>query len=343
MRAFYIALGLIIVGLRGAFAFEMEEHTRFDGGEGAPVLSIISTTDTAIFTPLIHGFMQDNPGISVDYVVTGSQDLYIALADEGEAFDLAISSAMDLQMKLANDGNALTHSSAETQGLPGWAHWRELLFAFAQEPVVLALSLDAMKNLPSPRTREDLIKLIRENPDFFAGRIGTYDPNRSGAGYLFATQDARQSDTYWRLFEVIGRIEPALYTSTSDMIDDLQSGKLVLAYNLLGPYVAARLPGWDAGTIVEMRDFTHVLLRTALIPKSAEEPELGRLFLDYMLSVQGRAIIESQTGLPPIDEAELAAQPHLRPIRLDPGLLVFVDPLKRQRFLNEWNAAIIQR
>lgn len=341
MRTIFFALGLILASLRVVAAFEIEEETRFSGGEDAPVLSIISTTDTAIFAPLILGFMQDNPGITVDYVVTGSQDLYTALADEKQSFDLAISSAMDLQMKLANDGNALPHTSAQTQALPSWAYWRELLFAFAQEPVVLAL--DNLEGLTAPRTREDLIKLIRENPEYFAGRIGTYDPSRSGAGYLFATQDARQSDTYWRLFEVIGRIDPVLYTSTSAMIDDLQSGKLVLAYNLLGPYVAARLPGWDTGSIVEFRDFTHVLLRTALIPRTANEPELGRLFLDYLLSDQGRQIIETQTGLPPINEEELAAQPHLRPIRLDPGLLVFVDPLKRRKFLNEWNAAIIQQ
>jgi len=208
--------------------------------------------------------------------------------------------------------------------------------------VLWALASEQMGSLPVPRTREDLIQLIREHPEFFTGRIGTYDPNRSGAGYLFATQDARQSDTYWRLFEVIGRIEPVLYSSTSAMIDDLQSGKLVLAYNLVGPYVAARLPGWESGEIIEFRDFTHVLLRTALIPKTAAQPKLGQLFLDYLLSESARRIIETKSGLPPIDENKLAAQPHLRPIRLDPGLLVFVDPLKRRKFLAEWNAAINQ-
>ena len=85
-----------------------------------------------------------------------------------------------------------------------------------------------------------------------------------------------------------------------------------------------------------------MLLRTAIVPVTAPAPELGRSFVDFLLSEQGQGLIESETGLPRIDEAALATQPHLRPIRLDPGLLVYVDPLKRRKFLNEWSAAVVQ-
>ena len=42
-------------------------------------------------------------------------------------------------------------------------------------------------------------------------------------------------------------------------------------------------------------------------------------FLDFLLSGAGQRLIEEETGLPRINEAALAAGPHLRPIRLDPG------------------------
>jgi len=342
MRAILAALGLIAGLTRAVWAFEIEEERFFGAGAGAPVLSVISTTDADVFVPLIEAYMRLYPGTSVRYVVAGSRDLYSALAEDDAAFDLAISSAMDLQMKLANDGTALPHNSPQTAGLPPWASWRDLLFAFAQEPVVLAISLPAFEGLPVPATRADLIALIRDHPDRFEGRIGTYDPARSGAGYLFATQDARRADTFWRLSEVIGRVKPVLYISTSAMIDDLQSERLAMAYNVLGSYVSGRLAGWDGGRVIELKDFTHVLLRTALIPATSENPDLGRNFLDFLLSEEGQRWIETDTGLPRLNEAALAEQPHLRPIRLDPGLLVFVDPLKRQRFLNDWSAAVIQ-
>jgi len=38
----------------------------------------------------------------------------------------------------------------------------------------------------------------------------------------------------------------------------------------------------------------------------------------------------------------LTDNPHYKPIRLDTGLLVYLDRLKRQRFLDEWSSALIQ-
>ena len=350
MRSIFPALGVKILcmlmlaaSLCGPlWAFEIEEERLFSAPEGTATLRIISTTDTEIFAPLIEGYMNTHPGVSVHYVVAGSRDVYSALTDGQQGFDLAISSAMDLQMKLANDGLARPYRSDQTERLPNWAHWRDLLFAFAQEEVVLTVTKSGFAGLDVPRTRDELIATIRDNPARFQGRIGTYDPSLSGAGYLFATQDARQSDTFWRLSEVIGRVDPALYGSTGAMIEDLKTGKLIMAYNVLGSYVAGQLAQWPDGQIVEMRDFTHVLLRTALIPASAEAPDLGESFLDFLLSPTGQTMIATKAVLPRIDENALATQPHLRPIRLDPGLLVYVDPLKRRRFLTAWTAAIVQ-
>lgn len=346
MRGAILALGLIlgpVLGLAPAAGFEIEEETLFAAtGAQTATLSVLSTTDTQIMAPVIAGFQAANPGLSLRYTMANSQQVYAAIADEGQPFDLVISSAMDLQMKLANDGLALPWKSAETAALPGWARWQDHLFAFAQEPVVLLVSRKALKGLEPPRTRRDLTALLRDHPDRFFGRIGTYDPARSGAGYLFVTQDARLSDTFWRLAEVMGGLSPRLYDSSVTMINDLREGRLVLAYNVLGSYAAPRLAADPNARMIELEDHTLTLLRTGLVPRTARAPSLGGAFLDYLLGHEGRALTAREAGLPPIDEAALAAQPHLRPIRLDPGLLVYLDALKRQAFLEEWRAALIQ-
>lgn len=342
MRGIGFLIGVIALLAAPLAAFEVEEETVFAGASGGAVLRILSTTDTEVFAPLIAAFQVDNPAITVIYTVANSQEVYRGIYDEAGAFDLAVSSAMDLQLKLANDGYGLAHRSSGTQALPVWAQWSERLFAFAQEPVVMIASRKGLAGLPMPRTREDVIRLLRDNPERFMGRIGTYDPVHSGAGYLFATQDARQSDTIWRLAEVMGALDPKLYTASGAMIDGVRSGELALAYNVLGSYATARLAADGDAVVIEPADFTHILLRTALIPRTAPEPDLGGAFLDFLLSDAGQGVLGGKTGLPPIDEAALAASPHLRPIRLDLGLLVFVDPLMRQRFLNEWTAAVVQ-
>ena len=341
MRKFFLAPLIWLMATLAAYSFEIETEKLYGTG-GGQSLAIISSVDIDIFEPLVLAYLATHPDTQIRYVVTNTQDLYRAISDEKAPFDLAISSAMDLQIKLANDGHASAFRSPGTAALPPWAHWRNLLFAFAQEPVVVALSMPAFEGLALPQSREDLLQLLRDNPDRFTGRVGTYDPERSGAGYLFATQDARQSDTFWRLAEVFGRVSPQLYTTTGAMISDLQNGKLAIAYNLLGPYVSESLKSWPEGRIVELRDFTHVLLRTALVPATSTNPEAGGRFLDFLLSPEGQKVLAEESGLPPIDEENLARQPHLRPIRLTPGLLVYVDPLKRRRFLNEWRAAVIQ-
>lgn len=322
---------LMAVPCLPAAGYETEDEQTFDLG-GNVTVSIISTTDTDVFAPIVHAFQAVHPDVDVRYVTASTNNLYAAIK-EGAGFDLAISSAMDLQMKLANDGYALPVS-----GPPDWpalARWRDEVWGFAQEPVVTGIADGAFGSDP-PRTRSELIDVLRQEPDRFDGRVGTYDPVRSGAGFLFATQDARQSETSWRLAEVMGGLHPKLYASTGVMLSDLASGKLLMAYNVLGAYAAA-----DGTQALEMLDYTHILIRTALVPTSAPEPAQGRVFLNFLLSPAGQMAVAA-AGLPPINEAALARAPHLRPIPLDTGLLVYVDKLVRGRFLREWTEAVRQ-
>jgi iron(III) transport system substrate-binding protein len=338
MRQFILAAALSF-GACMAQGFEVEDRRVFGTGTSVEI-AVLSTTDTEIFAPLIEAFLVRRPELRLRYVVASSQEVYRAIRDEGAQFDLVISSAMDLQMKLANDGFAAAYASDAVAGLPGWARWRDRLFGFALEPVVLLASRRAMEGLTMPRSRRDLIDLLRANPGRFDGRIATYDPHVSGAGYLFATQDARQTDAFWRLAEVMGRLNARLYCCSGDMIDDLESGKLALAYNVVGSYAMTRLPDAPDIEVIEPEDFTVALLRTAFIPVGAEQAALGGALLDFMLGPTGRALIDGVADLPPLDQTALP--PHLRPIRLDPGLLVYLDRIKRQNFLGEWDAAMTQ-
>lgn len=305
-------------------------------------LRILSNTDLEYFEPLIVAYQKRNPGVSVLYAVASSKELFAAINDEKEAYDVVISSAMDLQMKLVNDGLAQPHDSDVADGMPDWARWRNLLFAFTQEPAVLLVSRAGMSGLKLPQNRQELIGLLRDNPDHFKGKIGTYDLRVSGAGYLFATQDSRQSDMFWRLAEVMGALNPKLYCCSSAMINGLKTGEILLAYNVVGSYASAVLEKDSDGTIVSLSDYTHFMLRTALIPVTARSPELGGSFIDFLIDAQGRQLINEAAGLPPIDGKALAKSQHFRPITLGPGLLVYLDKIKRGQFLKEWADAMVQ-
>ncbi|WP_424976360.1 ABC transporter substrate-binding protein [Dinoroseobacter sp. S124A] len=315
-------------------AFEIEDQARF-GPEGATTtLEIISTADIAFFEPMILSYLAGAPDTAVAYTVASSAELDRALRSERARFDIAISSAMDLQTKLANDGLAQPHSSDATEALPDWALWNDRVFAFSQEPAAMVVSKAAFADLPLPRSRQELITTLRENPDRFRGRIGTYDVRQSGLGYLFATQDARTSETYWRLTEVMGALDVQLYCCSSDMIDGVVGGELAIAYNVLASYALGRTDR-DAYTIILPSDFTTLMLRSALIPAGAAEPETARQFVDHLLSETFDG-----TALPPLSPASNDSA--VRRIELGPALMVYLDRFKRRGFLSEWESAILQ-
>jgi len=323
-----------------AAAFEIEDRKVYPGTSDE-MIKVLSTADLDVIEPFILQFQTSQPSLGVDYTVASSANVYQAVR-EGASFDLVLSSAMDLQFQLANDGFAQPYTSSSTEDLPDWAQWRSLVFAFTAEPAVAVISRERFEGIPLPNTRQELISILRDNPDRFAGAVGTYDVRKSGLGYLFATQEARNSDVFWRLSEIIGRLEPRLYCCSAQMIDEVISGDLAIAYNVLGSYAERRLAedGGSKMQVLELEDFGNVMLRTALIPSVAENADGAGSFLDALITAgldDGNA-----WAFPPLQPLSEAGSPSFGPIRLGPALMVYLDPLTRRAFLASWEDAMEQ-
>ncbi len=342
MRQSLFSCLLILFCYGCANAFEIEEQTRLGNEDATHTLEIISTADRELFTPLLTDFLRSHPAIAINYTTVSSTELMKAIYTEGVAFDIAISSAMDLQTKLANDGFTRSHSSAISQRIPDWARWRDHVYAFTREPAAIVYSPDALQGLEIPQTRQQLIALLRNNQERLYGKVGTYDVRSSGLGYLFATHDARFSDIYWRLSEVMGSLGATLYCCSGQMIEDIESGKLAIAYNVLGSYAQARKDQGANIEIVEPADFTTVMLRSAVIPANAKQVALAGEFIDHLLSASWLNKGDTVYPFPAIDLNPASEQNAYQPIRLGPGLLVYLDDFKRRHFLREWENSMIQ-
>ena len=342
MRFAVIVALICVLSCGGLRAFEIEDHVVYPIANKTSVLRIISTADRAAFEPIILAFQNENPGIEVDYTITGTTELMAAFEEEDAVFDLAISSAMDLQTKLANDGLAKQYNAADTDLLPSWARWRNQVFAFTQEPAVLVVSDKYFEPGTAPRSRDALIELLRENPELFQGRVGTYDVRTSGFGYLMATQDSRNSEAFWRLMEVMGRLDAKLYCCSGDMIRDVATSELALAYNVLGSYAASQQKEVSGFQIVKLEDFVNVMLRTALIPVTAENTLDAERMIDFLGTLGRRPALSDLSGLPAIETSSFQNNTALRPIRFGPGLLVFLDQMRRKTFLRSWENSLVQ-
>jgi iron(III) transport system substrate-binding protein len=313
-------------------------------------LSIYSTTDAREVAQLLQDFRALYPQIRVEYSDINSTELYSRFiaevaAREGSA-DLLWSSAMDLQIKLVNDGYAQAYASPEKPNLPPWAIWKNEAYGITAEPVVLVYNKRLMPAAEVPRTRADLERLLTNNPNY-DGKIAMMNPERSGAGFLYITQDLQVTRDTWRLVRAMGRAHVQVYSSSGAMLERVSSGEHLLAYNIIGPYALEREARDPSIGVVLLTDYTLVASRIALIPADARHPAAAKLFLDYLLSKRGQTFLAHKHMTPVRSDVEAPPgtridAPNMRAIRVGPELLANLDQIKRLRFLKDWRSALKQ-
>jgi iron(III) transport system substrate-binding protein len=323
-----------------------------EAGAGQAPLVLYSTLDNRLAAPLIAAFQAEEPGVAVRYEELLASDLTRKVVGEteqgGVTADFVFSAAMDQQLKLANDGYAQAVSLAATKGWPTWAKWQETVFALTFEPAVLVYHKPSFPEGP-PQSRLELADWLANLPAAMTGRIGTYDIEKSAVGYLFLARDTEHFPDIWSVLGAMGRAGLQTFSTSQDIIDRVADGRLVLGYNILGSYAAEqarRAP--DLGMVL-LRDYTVVASRVALVPRAAANPDLGRAFLDFLMSPQGQTILSQKLRLPSVSlevagegsgaAMQAALGDQLRPVPVSPGVLAYMDQSKRQRLVRLWRAA----
>jgi iron(III) transport system substrate-binding protein len=256
---------------------------------------------------------------------------------------------MDLQVKLVADGHALTYASPEIKALPKWAVWKDAAYGTTYEPIAFVYNKRLVPAEDVPKDHGDLLKLLNAKPDFYKGKVTAYDPERSGVGFLFCTEDIKNFPAAWDLFKAFGKTGAKLYTSAGAMMERVTSGEHLIAYGIFGSYALGRSKKDPNLGIVLPKDYTMVTSRVAFISKQAKNPNAGKLFLDYLLSKRGQEIVANKADLYSLrsdveGEATLKGVTQLigdkaRPVPIDASLLENLDQTKRLAFLAKWQAA----
>jgi iron(III) transport system substrate-binding protein len=321
------------------------------GNAGAPTVRVYSSLDEPLAKPMIEAFQTRNPTVAVSYEDLQTADIYERIVRETDAgehtADFAFSSSMDLQMKLANDGYAQPSHVALSASWPRWANWRDTAYALTY---VFIYTQPAFAGTTPPATRGELLDYLEANADSIFGRIGTYDIERSGVGFMFFSRDQEQYADLWTLVGAMGAAGVKLYSTTSAIVERVADGRFVFGYNILGSYAAeaaSRNP--DLG-IVLPRDFTIVTSRIGLVPQASANPDLGRLLLEFFMSAEGQTIMADKLRIAALNPdvagdntasaMQLALGNQLRPVPVSPGLMVYLDQVKRARLIKRWNDAL---
>jgi len=337
----------LIAAVAPATGQQIEARATFGGADATAEMVVRSTTDIPVFGPVVEAFIADNPDIRVLYEQWGSNDLFALTAADCEGgragADFVISSAVHHMVKLVNDSCARSYRSEHTAALPAARNWRDELWGVTREPAVIVYNRDLVPREEAPQSRFDLLDLLRPENSRYAGRVATYDIEESGLGFLFAFMDSQEATTFGGLMESFGRSGAVATCCSAEIIGGVSRGDYLAAYNVLGSYALARAKEDPRIGVVAPDDYTLVLSRGALIPKSAANPGLAAAFLDFLLSPRGEIELDRALLTVPFGESgdqglDLpgGAESSLRPVALTPALLPALDRHKRQLFIARW-------
>lgn len=316
-------------------------------------VSIYTSTDQVQGKPFVDAFQAAYPGIKVEYNDLGTNGAYNRVISEAAAgqvgSDVVWTSAMDLQMVLLEKGYAVAYASPEKGNLPAWANYKDTLYANSVEPIAILYNKSALGSIAPPKTRADLIKLLRDNKEALKGKVASMDPEKSGTGFLFFTNDVKEQKDTWDMVAAFGATDAKVYGSSGNIREKLTSGEHAIAFNIIGSYAlewARKNPNLG---VVLTSDFTGAFSRVVNISKGAPHPNAAKLLVDFMLSQKGQAIL-SANGAPSVrtdvtDGINIAklnemAGGKLKPIAVDDGLLTYSDPKKRAEFFAQWKKTL---
>lgn len=335
-------------------AYAETHFPALNGEENARVLKVYSALDEDASKPLIAAFQNENPNVSVLYNDLQSLEIYervIRETDENNSTaDLVFSSAMDLQVKLVNDGYAQKVKNELSSNWPNWAQWRSAAYGLTFEPSVVVYHKPSFIGHKLPENRADLAALLKAEETRLYGKIATYDIERSGLGFLFLARDQEHNRAIWDLVKTMGEAGVKLYSNSSAILERVADGRFLMGYNILGSYAESWVSKHPDLGIIMLKDYTVVMSRIALIPNAAKNADLGKAFLQFLMSEKGQTIMATDLKLPALSpnvtgkntavamRNRLGSQ--LRPISIGPGLIAYLDQVKRTKFLSRWNAAL---
>ena len=340
--------------LAGPALAQVTAYPALSGDAEARSVVVYSSLDAPLAAPMIEAFQAANPDVAVVYEDMQTADIHGRVVRETDAgqptADFAFSSSMDLQIKLANDGYAQPSDLPASAAWPRWAKWRNTAYALTYEPAVFVYHKPSFADAAPPQTRGELIDYLESARDAVFGRVGTYDIERSGVGFMFFARDQEQFGHIWALVGAMGAAGVKLYSTTSAIVERVADGRFVFGYNILGSYAAeaaSRNP--DLG-IVLPKDYTIVTSRIGLVPRAAANPDLGRAVLAFFMSAEGQTIMARQlqiaslhpgvTGDNTANAMQEALGDQLRPVPVSPGLMVYLDQVKRARTIARWNETL---
>lgn len=306
-------------------------------------LALVGVDAPLTVQPLLDALQADMPHTRPEYRQARPSQIISRLSagvDGAEPVDVLILPTPDLAVYLANEGSASQHAASAIKHRPmQHSHWRSEVFSIGYDPAVFVVRKGAMSAIDVPRTRTDLARTLEQNRARLQRRVGLVNIGIDNVSYAFASQEALRSPLFWRISRAVGASQARIFDSNEELLQALSQGQIDLGYNVPLSAVRKWMGRHPSIEVVIPEDYVLALPWTALIPEKARNRATAGDVVDFLLSDRADIALE-QIGL--TRPQDLAAMKNVQLIELGPELLVYLDAVKRSRFLDTWFQLVIQ-
>ena len=316
-------------------------------------VAIYTSTDLNQAQKLLDAFKGTFPGINPEWNDLGTTGAFNRLVSEAAArqvgCDIAWTSALDLQLTAVDRGLAASYQSPEAAKLPEWAIYKESAYGTTLEPAAIVYNKRLLPAELVPKTHADLLRILRDNKARLDGKVATYDPEKSGTGFMFETDGLVHLPDYWELATAFGAAHGKVYGASGAMREKVISGEHVLAFDVIGSYAVEWSKADPNVGYGFLSDHVPAFSRPMLIAKGAPHPNAAQLFLDFVLSPPGQTALAAgglpsvRSDVPGIENLDTITKMvggKLSPIPLSAKSMEWNDPKKRAEFFRQWKKAM---
>lgn len=324
-------------------ATPLDDETIAAAEDEGTVVLYTNANDTQL-QPLVAGFTAAYPGIAVQALSLDASEVFQRYLSEsasgGRTADVIINSDGLAWRDFVDRGAVADYSDPNVANLPDYAQLLPGVVAMSEDPLIAAYNAAIIPPDQQPTSLADLAERAGELP----GRLGTYSIEHS-LGYAGTFEFLQRSgEEGWEVLEELAsRTTPE--DSAGTMITKLTQGEYPALFFTSG---AARAV--IDGQYADLLDYAYLTDATPLLPRGiavtegAEAPHAARVFMNYVLSVEGqqaaceggftpyRAGVDCPYGLPAI-AAEIGEE------NVVPGS--YSDDLESERdeVVARWNEA----
>ena len=188
-------------------------------------------------------------------------------------------------LNFVGDGHVLDYTDPNLANLPEYARLAPGVVAMSEDPLVAVYNTALIPKDKQPGDLASLAKLSQS----IKGKVGTTDignPQSFGAVSSYVTE---HGDAGWKNIEALGP-HTGVESGNGNLMQKLAQGEYQAAYFVAGS-VRALIEGDDAAKILNytyLTDGTPLLPRAVAVTRKASSPDAGKLFVNFLLSVEGQ-------------------------------------------------------